>query len=119
MSSSHKWRKSKTSGDQVVPDIDIDPKRETKKSTKSKDDRMSSRTNSSSTVTTTSSASLNDSRVSDNNGLRGMISSGHEKNHNISGYDEFWEERYSRILTHNIFSNNSNSNNNFNDCSNR
>ena len=111
MNSSHKWKKSKCSGDQVVPDIDFESKLDKRKPfSKAFDDRLTARHTGSAPVN--SSSPVNNDRNTTNNRSyhrNQFQSNGHhnDKNHNsIATLDEFWEERYSRILTHNIFNNN-------------
>lgn len=117
MNSSLKWKKSQCNGDQVVPDIDFEQKLDKRKFNKTLEDRLNTRHTAQQTVTTNVT---NDSNSVDNRSNGHNMSDHYHRTHQNSGLhsnnkshnsistlDEFWEERYSRILTHNIFTNNS------------
>lgn len=109
MNPSLKWKQSKCSGDQVVPDIDFESKLDKRKPfAKAFDDRLTARHT---TAAPVNSSPVNGGHNSSNNRSyhrNQYQTNGHhnDKNHSIAALDEFWEERYSRILTHNIFNNN-------------
>ena len=117
MNPSLKWKKGQCNGDQVVPDIDFEQKSLNKrKFNKTLDERLNTRHTTAPTLTTNTSSDANNDMNATNghNTHRNYHRNHHQNNglHNnnaksITTLDEFWEERYSRILTHNIFSNNS------------